>query len=107
MELRGRLRAAIRASTRGKPVATGPTLKERTIQFYEIVQVLDGQQKRIEQLNFQSALLKISTAPLPKRSLTAAIQLIGTPRNVDEKEHLLLHRVKDQGEWLSVIDLTT
>lgn len=85
------------------------TTRERTIGFYEIVSVEDGEQLRMEQIDFPEMLTELGAAvkDLPKRRWTGDQDLIGQTITVGDTDHMLLHRVKDAGEWLSVIDFQT
>jgi len=83
-------------------------MRERTIQFFEIVLEKGGEQVRCEQFDFPRALGGMALGSLDERMWDGPEQtLIGTVMPVEEVDYLLLHRVKDGGEWLSVIDLAT
>lgn len=84
-----------------------PKMRERTIQFYEVVREQSGEQLRCEQFPFPQALGGIAPAPVADRRWDGPQTLIGTVHTVEEEDHLLLHRVKEGGEWLSVMDLET
>jgi hypothetical protein len=85
-----------------------PKLRERTIQFYEVVIQKGGEQVRCDQFPFPSALAGIAAASVTHRRWDGPLQtLIGTVHTVEQEDHLLLHRVKDGGEWLAVMDLET
>ena len=85
-----------------------PRLRERTIQFYEVVVAKGGEQVRVSQFPFDQALAAIAPVPVAERRWDGPEQdLIGTVHTVEEQDHLLLHRVKDGGEWLAVMNLET
>jgi hypothetical protein len=86
---------------------TTPVLRERTVSFYEVVVAEDGEQYRSTQIDFPAMLNDLATAPIAARRWDTDQTFVGTVFGVDERDHLLLHRVKDPGEWLSVMDLTT
>lgn len=83
------------------------TLKERTISFYEVVISRSAEQHRTTQIDFQAILSVLGRAPVEKRRHDAEVTYVGTTRSVDDEDHLLLHRVRDRAEWLSVMDLQT
>jgi hypothetical protein len=87
--------------------AARSTSRERTIGFYEIVMAKDGKHERCAQMDFPDILSQLARTDLPSRRWTGDQDLIGTTMTVNETDHLLLHRVKDAGEWLAVIDLST
>lgn len=83
-------------------------MRERTIQFYEVVQSQDGEQVRIPPLAMEQALSDLSRADLDRRRFDADRTYIGTVQSTDEDlDHLLLHKVRDRSDWLSQIDLAT
>jgi len=83
-------------------------MRERTIQFFEIVLEKGGEQVRCEQFDFPRAVGGMALGSLDERMWDGPEQtLIGTVMPVEEVDYLLLHRVKDGGEWLSVSDLAT
>ncbi len=85
-----------------------PKFKERTIQFYEVVVEEDGDQVRHQQFDFPGALASIARSGIADRLWSGPTQtLVGTVHTVDGEDNLLLHRVKETGEWLSVMDLQT
>jgi hypothetical protein len=82
-------------------------MKERTIGFFEIVTIRDGQAVRTEELDWDGSLGDISRVPVSGRTFEADAQMVGTIATYDMQDHLLLHRVKDRGEWLSVMNWDT
>ncbi|MEJ5913739.1 hypothetical protein [Pseudokineococcus sp. 1T1Z-3] len=84
------------------------TMRERTIQFFEIVQSKEGEQLRIPPLAMSQALSDLSRAKVERRRFDSDRTYIGTIQSTDEDlDHLLLHKVRDQSDWLSQINLTT
>jgi hypothetical protein len=92
---------------RGSALATLGHMKERTIGFYEIVTVADGQASRTRQMDWDGALADVSRVPIAGRTINGDAQLVGTIATYNMQDHLLLHRVKDGGEWLSVMNWDT
>ena len=79
--------------------------KERTVSFYEVVASDAGEQRRIGQLPWDATLAAIaSMRDVGDRTFEADATFFGNTVTYDEEDHLLLHRVKGAGEWLSVID---
>ncbi|WP_432049454.1 hypothetical protein [Verrucosispora sp. NA02020] len=85
------------------------TMRERTVQFYEIVDLVNADQVRVHQRNWQSVLLEVGNAKLDERTHTTPDQtLVGTVHGSEtEGDHLLLHKVKREGEWLSTMNMET
>jgi hypothetical protein len=81
--------------------------RERTVQFYEIVAAESVEQLRMAQADWDSVLGALASALLADRTYEAESTFIGNTITVDEEYHLLLHRVKSEGEWLSVINWNT
>lgn len=88
--------------------------RERTISFYEVVQIQNLDAVRVDQFEWQSLLSAVEAAPLDDRTWDGDYTYVGSVLNFDgvfrELEvprHLLLHRVKDPGEWLSRLDRRT
>jgi hypothetical protein len=96
-----------RTSKEVVPMAGSRPLRERTVQFYEIVKAESGEQLRMAQADWDSLLGSLASAPLAKRTYEAESTFIGNTITVDEEYHLLLHRVKSPGEWLSIINWDT
>ncbi|MGH8963766.1 MAG: hypothetical protein ACRDXB_00290 [Actinomycetes bacterium] len=67
----------------------------------------DGEQHRVEELPWSSMLAALSRAPHTERTWEFDQTFVGQTYPLDEEDHLLLHRVKDPGEWLARIDLRT
>jgi hypothetical protein len=82
-------------------------MKDRTIWFYEIVTVTDGQATRTRQMDWDGALADVSRVPVTQRTVESDSQLVGSIATYNMQDHLLLHRVKDGGEWLSVMNWDT
>lgn len=82
-------------------------MRERTISFYEIVRSTSGEQVRVPQVDWDSVLASVATAPLAARTVEKESIFVGSIATVNEQDHLLLHRAKDATEWLSVIDWST
>ena len=82
-------------------------MKERTVRFFEIVQETGGEQKRFDHADWPDYLAGVARAPLSQRTWDADRRTIGQVYTYDEEDHLLLHRVKDPGEWLARIDFET
>ncbi|MFF0837650.1 MULTISPECIES: hypothetical protein [unclassified Streptomyces] len=73
-----------------------------------MVVIKDGEARRIpEMTDWDGMMSDLSRAPVAARSFEADSQLVGTIVTYGEQEHLLLHRVKDAGEWLSVMNFDT
>jgi hypothetical protein len=83
-------------------------MKERTVAFYEIVSSISGEQCRVEQLPWEKTLGALATTKdVKERTFESDSVFVGNTIIVDEVDHLLLHRVKNAGEWLSVLDWNT
>ncbi|MEH0532775.1 hypothetical protein [Streptomyces sp. 1222.2] len=82
-------------------------MKDRTIWFYEIVTVAEGQATRTRQLDWDGALADVARVPVAQRTVEGDSQLVGSIATYNMQDHLLLHRVKDGGEWLSVMNWDT
>lgn len=79
-------------------------MPERTVAFFEIVTSASGEQARIPQLDWDQALASLATASVQERMVDKEMTLVGSVATVHEQDHLLLHRVKDATEWLSMMD---
>jgi hypothetical protein len=88
-------------------LATLGHMKERTIGFYEIVTAVDGKATRTRPMDWDGALADVSRVPVAGRTVETDAQLVGTIATYDMQDHLLLHRVKDGGEWMSVMNWDT
>lgn len=82
-------------------------MRERAIAFYEIVEFQSGEHRRLEQMKWSEFLTTLSLMDLERRTVKTDTTLIGNTVTYDEEDHLLLHRAKDAGEWLSVLNWTT
>ncbi|WP_244943050.1 hypothetical protein [Streptomyces inhibens] len=82
-------------------------MRERTVAFFEIVKNTSGEQVRMPQLDWDGALSSLATASLQERMVDKELTFVGSVATVDEQDHLLLHRVKDASEWLSLMDWST
>lgn len=106
-EVAGTHRTCFGSRLRGKPVASIRHMRERTIAFFEVVNAAAGEHVRMAQMDWQAAMALLTTASLEERMVAKESTLVGTTVTVDAQDHLLLHRVKDPAEWLSVMDWTT
>jgi hypothetical protein len=89
-------------------MAQARPVKERTVAFYEIVAAKSGDQKRIEQLPWEETLAAIaSRRDVSDRTFETDSVFVGNTVTIDMEDHLLLHRVKNPGEWLSVLNWST
>jgi hypothetical protein len=86
---------------------TKTTMRERTVSFFEVVQSSNGEDVRVAQMDFPSALSAVAQAPVADRTWETDRIFIGNVYPSGGADHLLLHRVKDAGEWLSVMDMRT
>ncbi|WP_241778886.1 hypothetical protein [Streptomyces sp. AcH 505] len=83
-------------------------MKERTVHFFEVVAVSGGEIRRIkEPMDWDGALADLSRVPVADRTHEGESQLVATITTYNMQDHLLLHRVKDPGEWLSVVNWET
>jgi hypothetical protein len=82
-------------------------MRQRTISFYELVDVIDGEQKRVDHRDWNGVLARLALASFSERTFEADAMLLGTVHTVQGEDHLLLHKVKAQEEWLSTIDMKT
>ncbi|MEU9255477.1 hypothetical protein AB0D66_26980 [Streptomyces sp. NPDC048270] len=83
-------------------------MKERTVGFYEVVIVKEGEAQRIPRpMDWDGALADLALAPVAGRTYEGDSRIVGTTFPYNMEDHLLLHRVKDAGEWLSVINFDT
>ena len=89
--------------------ALATTLRDRTIQFYEIVDLVDANPIRVKQRDWQSILLHLGNAKLSERTFKTPDQtLVATVHGSEAGgDHLLLHKVKREGEWLSTMNMET
>ncbi|WP_079178336.1 hypothetical protein [Streptomyces mangrovisoli] len=82
-------------------------MPERTIAFFEVVASASGEQVRVPPMDWDSALSDLATASVEDRMVAKEVTLVGSVATVRQQDHLLLHRVKDATEWLSVMDWGT
>ncbi|MFK8909018.1 hypothetical protein [Streptomyces sp. YS-3] len=76
--------------------------------FYEVVVVKDGQANRMSQsLDWDGMLADLAQVDVSERTVEGDTRLVGTLTTYDMQDHLLLHRVKGAGEWLSVLNFDT
>src|ERR1017187_2027328 len=93
---------------KGESMALNRAVKERTVAFFEIVASERGEQHRIEQLPWDDTLSAIAlTKDVNDRTFESESTFIGNSITIDMEDHLLLHRVKNPGEWLSVLNWDT
>jgi hypothetical protein len=78
-------------------------MRERTIAFYEIVSFESASQDRFQgEVDWQGFLTAIETEPLNGRTWFGERTLLGVAQFQDDRQHLMLHRVKGADEWLAV-----
>ncbi|WP_328674885.1 hypothetical protein [Streptomyces sp. NBC_00343] len=82
-------------------------MPERTVAFFEIVASASGNQTRLPPLEWDRALSDLATATVQERMVDKETTLVGSVATVRMQDHLLLHRVKDATEWLSMMDWST
>lgn len=83
-------------------------MKERTVAFYEVVAAKSGTQERVEQLPWEETLAALAKKrDVTERTFESDSVFVGNTATVHEEDHLLLHRVKSPGEWLSVLNWKT
>lgn len=84
----------------------GPKVRERTINFYEVVKYVNpSTNDRMEQIDWQATLDVLASVPLRDRVWNGPDRtLIGEVMHVDGKNHLKLMLVRDQDAWLDVYD---
>lgn len=83
---------------------------QKTIAFFDILNADDGQQVPFaEVLTWDAALNHVSNEPLTHRTIqgTSGRELIGSPIFGIEHTHLLLHKARGDGDWMSRANLTT
>ena len=83
---------------------SGPKLRERTINFYEVVKWVNvSTNERMEHADWQAILKDLASVPLRERVWTGPDRtLIGEVMHVDGAYHLKLMLVRDQDAWLDV-----
>ncbi len=82
-------------------------MPERTIAFFEVVAHASGEQTRVPPMAWDRVLSDLATASLEDRMVDKEVSLVGSVATARGQDHLLLHRVKDDTEWLSVMDWST
>lgn len=82
-------------------------MRSRTIQFYEVVKASAAQQVRMEQQAWPAVMSHLAKADLGTRTWQSDRAIIGQTYPVDEVDRLLLHRMRDAGDWLSRVDFAT
>ncbi|MCD2191613.1 hypothetical protein [Actinomycetospora soli] len=85
-------------------MASKRTVRERSIAFYEIVESEQAAEVRTTQLDWEAMLAALSRAEFKDRQFESEHVFIGAVVTYQEQDHLLLHRVKDQTEWLSTVN---
>jgi hypothetical protein len=89
-------------------MASVRAMKERTVAFYEVVAAGSGAQQRMDQLAWEEMLSALAkTKDVHERTFEADSVFVGSVATVHEEDHLLLHRVRSPGEWLSVLNWET
>jgi hypothetical protein len=88
-------------------VASLKRMRERTVAFYEIVESRAGEHQRLAPMKWPEFLATLSLMDLERRTVETDTTLIGNTVTYDEEDHLLLHRAKESGEWLSVLNWDT
>lgn len=82
----------------------GPKVRERTINFYEIVKYVNlSTNERMKHADWQAILEQLANVPLRDRVWSGPDRtLIGEVMRVDSSYHLKLMLVRDQDSWLDV-----
>lgn len=89
-------------------MAQSRPMKERTVAFFEIVAAKNGTQERMQQLPWEETLAALAKKrDVTERTFESDSVFVGSIATVHEEDHLLLHRVKGAGEWLSVLNWRT
>jgi hypothetical protein len=85
---------------------SGPKVRERTINFYEIVKFINvSANDRMKHADWQAILEELGSVPLSKRVWNGPDRtIIGEVMRVDGALHLKLMLVRDQDAWLDVYD---
>ncbi|MEX8032479.1 hypothetical protein AB6V29_05555 [Microbacterium sp. 20-116] len=88
----------------GNGSQSGPKVRERTINFYEIVKYVNfSTNERMIHADWQSILEALASVPLRERVWEGPEKtLIGEVMRVDGQSHLKLMLVRDQDSWLDV-----
>jgi hypothetical protein len=82
-------------------------MRERTVSFYEIVDLVDGEHVRVQQRDWNGILSRLARARVDERTWNTDQRLVGTVHTSQVEDHLLLHKVKREGEWLSTMNMDT
>ena len=82
-------------------------MRERTVAFYEIVESRAGERQRLAPMKWPEFLATLSLMDLEPRTVETDTTLIGEHGDLRREDHLLLHRAKESGEWLSVLNWDT
>ncbi len=81
------------------------THKERSVAFFEVVEVVDGELVRIPQLDWESVLKVLEKADVADRTYDEGPRdVIGEVFRWSAARRLLMHRLRDGADWLSEID---
>lgn len=80
--------------------------RERTVAFYEVVEQVDGEERRFHPAEWQEVLRSLADWPLEQRRTQVSRDLIGEAYLAGEHS-LLMHRVKGDEEWLARADFAT
>lgn len=88
--------------------AQAPRERERTINYYEIVEYKSAtHNERMQHVDWQGIFSKLEMVPLGKRVWSGPDRtLIGDILIVDGVRHLKLMRVRDESSWLEIYDPT-
>ncbi|MGH3854409.1 MAG: hypothetical protein ACRDR6_13130 [Pseudonocardiaceae bacterium] len=84
-----------------------PRCAERTVAFCEIIEAQASEELRLDQMEWAEFLATLSRTKLDRRTVEADATLVGHAVTYDDQDHLLLHRAKDPGEWLSLLNWDT
>lgn len=82
-------------------------MRERTVAFYEIVASVNGTLHRVAQMPWPDMLSALARTELSGRTWETDSIYVGSVATYDDVDHLLLHKVKDAGDWLSVLNWRT
>lgn len=91
----------------GVRVATLPKTRDRTVAFYEVVVADSAEHRRVEQFHWSEFLAGLARTSLAGRTVEIEKTLVGNVVTYEDEDHLLLHRAKDAGEWLAVMNWNT
>lgn len=81
--------------------------RERTIAFFEVVLVEDGEQQRLDHLDWQTVLKALDGVEIEARRTKAVRDLIGQSHLGVGERSFILHRVKGDEEWLARANFQT